>query len=209
MNRIPARLAAWSLIAGSVVASAGYLSAFLANGNGDERFAGSSWTALYTIALIGNVLVIVGLPTILHVQAGRSPRLSLIGYVGVLVPLVMLNVSEGCVEAFVKPYLADHGGIPKGDLPGLTAYEIPALLIMLVGVICLGVAVFRARVLPWWVGALFIVSPLVGAAGLPGGAGLISDYALFVALATVGVTVLRSPAASTAGEARSPSMAIG
>jgi hypothetical protein len=197
MNRIPTRLAAWVLIAGSVVATAGYLSAFLANGNGDERFTGSSWTALYTIALFGDVLVAVGLPTLLHVQAGRSPRLTLIGYVGVLVPLVILNLGEGCIEAFVKPYLADHGGIPKEDLPGLTAYEVPALLILLVGMICLAVAVFRAHVLPWWVGVLFIVSPLVAVAGLPGGAGLIADYALFVGLATVGVTALRSVSGSS------------
>jgi hypothetical protein len=194
MNGMTARLSAWSLVAGSVVATAGYLSAFLANGNGDERFTGSSWTALYTIALFGDVLVIVGLPTLLHVQAGRSPRLSLIGYIGVLVPLVILNIGEGSLEAFVKPYLADHGGIPKDDLPGVTAYEAPALLVVLVGMICLAVAVFRARVLPWWVGALFIVAPLVAVAGLPGGFGLIADYALFVGLATVGVTALRTPA---------------
>jgi hypothetical protein len=207
MNRTTARLAAWCLIAGSVVATAGYLAAFLANGNGDERFSGSSWTALYTIAMFGDVLVVLGLPTLLHVQAGRSPRLSLIGYVGMLVPLVILNIGEGSVEAFVKPYLADHGGSPKDDLPGLAAFEAPALLIVLVGMICLAAAVFRARILPWWVGALFIVAPLVAVAGLPGGAGLISDYALFVGLFAVGVTALRSPADAYRDEVRSPSLA--
>lgn len=203
MSRIPARLTAWCLISGSVVATAGYLSAFLLNGNGDERFAGSSWVPLYTIALLGDVLVIVGLPAILDVQAGRSPRLSLIGYVGVLVPLVMLNVGEGSIEGFVKPYLAHHGVDPQTELPGLTAFEVPALLVMLVGLICLGIAVFRARVLPWWVGALFVVSPLVGAAGIPGGAGLIADYSLFAALVAVGITSLRTPAAAPEDEARS------
>jgi hypothetical protein len=210
MNRTTARLAAWSLLTGCVVATAGYLSAFLANGNGDERFSGSSWTVLYTIALFGNVLVILGLPALLHVHGDRSPRLTLIGYVGVLVPLVILNVGEGCLEAFVKPYLADHGGIPTADLPGLTAYEAPALLFVLVGMFCLAAAVFRARVLPWWVGALFIVSPLVAVAGLPGGAGLIADYALFAGLATVGVTALRSPADSApVEEGRSLSLPVG
>jgi hypothetical protein len=209
MNRTTARLAAWCLIAGCVVATAGYLSAFLANGNGDERFVGSSWTALYTIAMFGNVLVVLGLPTLLHVQAGRSPRLSLIGYLGVFVPLVILNLGEGCLEAFVKPYLADHGGIPTDDPSGLSAYEVPALLLVLVGMSCLAVAVFRARVLPWWVGALFIVSALVAVAGLPGGAGLISDYALFVALFTAGVTALRSPVVAPRDEVRTSSLAVG
>ena len=129
MNPTNARLTSWALIVGSVVATAGYASAFVVNGNGDERFAGSSWVALYTIALLGNVIVLLGLPAIVHAQRGRAPVLTRIGYAGVLVPLVILNIGEGTVEGFVKPYLATHGGIPADDLPGLTAYEIPALLV--------------------------------------------------------------------------------
>lgn len=192
MDRTLARPAAWALLSGSVVATAGYLAAFLANGNGDARFAGSSWTALYTIALFGNVLVILGLPALLHVHGERSRRLTLIGYTGVLVPLVVLNVGEGCIEAFVKPYFATHGGLLEHDLPGLAAYEAPALLILLVGMICLGIAVFRARVLPRWVGAAFIIVPLLGVAGLSGGVSLLPDYLLFVSLFAVGLHTLRS-----------------
>jgi hypothetical protein len=110
----------------------------------------------------------------------------------VLVAMVVLNIGEGCAEAFMKPYLAKHGGLPSHDLPGLEAFEMPAVLIMLVGLICLGIAVFRARVLPRWIGALFVLSPLAGVAGLPGGAGLISDYLAFAALFAVGVHTLRS-----------------
>ncbi len=192
MHRTPARLAAWALLAGTVLGTVGYLAAFLANGNGDGRFTGSSWTALYTIALFGDVLTVLGLPALLHAHGERSRTLTLIGYAGVLVPLVVLNIGEGCVEAFVKPYLAKHGGLPMHDLPGLAAFEIPALLVLLVGMTCLGVAVFRARVLPRWVGVAFILAPLLGAAGFPGAAGLISDYLLFVALFAVGLHTLQS-----------------
>lgn len=192
MHRMHARFLAWALITGCVVATAGYASAFLANGNSDNRFAGSSWVALYTVALFGNVLVVVGLPTLLRVHGDRSRALTLIGYIGVVVPLVILNVGEGTVEGFVKPYLAKHGGIPKDELPDLLAFESPALLIVLVGMICLGVAVLRARVLPRWVGVAFLIVPVIGVAGIPGAAGLISDYLLFVALFAVGVHALRS-----------------
>lgn len=200
MHRSSVRLAAWAMLAGSVIATAGYLSAFLANGNGDGRFTGSSWTALYTIALFGDVLVVLGLPALLHVQGDRYRTLTLLGYVGILAPLVVLNVGEGAVEGFVKPYLAKHGGLPKHDLPGLAAFEAPALVILLVGMICLGVAVWRAGVLPRWVSVAFVICPLLGAAGIPGGAGLISDYLLFVTLGTVAVFALRSPVSATAGE---------
>ena len=86
MHRTPVRLAAWILLAGAVIATAGYLSAFLANGNGDARFTGSSWIPLYTIALLGNVLIILGLPTLLRAQADRARTLTLIGYAGIFIP---------------------------------------------------------------------------------------------------------------------------
>jgi hypothetical protein len=192
MHPTNARLTSWALVIGSVVATAGYASAFAANGNGDERFAGSSWVALYTVALLGDVLVLLGLPAVVHAQAGRAPVLTRIGYAGIFVPMVILNIGEGTVEGFVKPYLAQHGGIPADDLPGLMAYEAPALLVMLVGMVCLGIAVLRARVLPRWVGVAFIVVPFLGAAGLQGAVSLLPDYLLFVCLFAVGTTQLRT-----------------
>jgi hypothetical protein len=191
MHPTNVRLTSWALVCGSVVATLGYASAFAFNGSGDERFTGSSWVTLYTIALLGNVLVLLGLPALVHAQSGRSPVLTRIGYAGVFVPLTILNIGEGTVEGFVKPYLATHGGIPRDDLPGLTAFEIPALLVMLVGMVCLGVAVLRARVLPRWLGVLFLLVPFLGAAGLQGAISLTPDYLLFVGLFTVGVTQLR------------------
>lgn len=189
--RVAERLAGWSLIIGSVLGAAGYLAGFIVNGTGPERFGGPSWPTLYTIALFGDVLIILGLPAIFRAQRGRSPRLTLIGYIGVLVPLVVLNIGEGAIEGFAKPYLADRGGYPSADLPGLAGFEAPALLIMIPGLICLGVAVFRAGVLPRFVGVLLIISPLLGIAGLPGAAALLSDWVLFAALCTMGVGAVR------------------
>ena len=191
MNPTNVRLTSWALVVGSIVATAGYALAFAANGNGDQRFAGSSWVALYTVALLGNVLVLLGLPALVHAQSGRTPVLTRIGYVGIFVPLAILNIGEGSIEGFVKPYLAQHGGIPSSDLHGLAVYEAPALLVMLVGMVCLGIAVLRAHVLPRWVGVLFIVVPFLGAAGLQGAISLAPDYLLFIGLFTVGVTQLR------------------
>jgi hypothetical protein len=192
MHPTDVRLTSWALVAGSVIATAGYAAAFAANGNGDARFAGSTWVALYTIALFGDVIVLLGLPALVHAQAGHNPVLTRIGYVGVFVPLAVLNIGEGTLEGFVKPYLAAHGGIPARDLPGLMAYETPALLVLLVGMVCLGIAVLRAHILPRWVGVLFIVVPFLGAAGLQGAISLLPDYLLFVCLFTVGVLQLRT-----------------
>jgi hypothetical protein len=56
------------------------------------------------------------------------------------------------------PYLASHGGVPDQMPAGLNAFEGVALLLFVVGSVCLAVAVFRARVLPWWVGAALLAS---------------------------------------------------
>ena len=70
MTRTTQRLAAVSLIAGSILATAGYLAGFVANGAGPGRFAGSSWAATYTFALFGDVLVVLGLPALFAAQQG-------------------------------------------------------------------------------------------------------------------------------------------
>jgi hypothetical protein len=63
--------------------------------------------------------------------------------------------------------------------------------VMLAGMICLGIAVLRARALPRWVGVLFVVVPFLGAAGPQGAVSLAPDHLLFIGLFTVGVTQLR------------------
>jgi hypothetical protein len=213
MDTTNARLTSLALVVGSVVATVGYAAAFIANGSGDARFAGSSWVGLYTVALLGDVVVLLGLPTLVHAQRGAFPWLTRIGYAGVLVPLAVLNIGEGTIEGFVKPYLAHHGGIPSDDLPGLTAYEAPSLVVLLVGMVCLGIAVLRARVLPRWIGVVFLLVPFLGAAGLQGAISLLPDYLLFVGLFAVGVIELRrarpepSPSSPVASSADAPRLA--
>lgn len=185
------RLAGWALIVGTIVATVGYLAAnLLAPGSGDEVFRYQLWPLFEGIALVGNVIIALGLPVILTF-AGRAPRLHIVGYVGILAALVMLNVGEGTTEAFIKPYLVDHGGIPAQGPSGFAAFEGVALLALVVGSICLGVAVLRARTLPWWIGVALIASCLVGAAGLPGAWFLLPDSLFFATLFAIGTFAVR------------------
>lgn len=185
------RSAGWALIVGTIVAMVGYLAAnLLAPGSGDEVFRYHQWPLFEGIALIGDVIVALGLPVILTF-AGRAPKLHIIGYAGIFAALVMLNVGEGTTEAFVKPYLAAHGGIPAQEPSGFAAFEGIALLALVVGSICLGIAVLRARTLPWWIGVALIVSCLVGALGLPGAWFLLPDGLFFAALFAIGTAAVR------------------
>ena len=185
------RLAGWALIVGTIVATVGYLAAnLLAPGSGDEVFRYPLWPLFEGIALIGDVIIALGLPVILTF-AGRAPKLHLVGYTGIFAALVMLNIGEGTTEAFVKPYLAAHGGIPAQEPSGFAAFEGVALLALVVGSICLGVAMLRARTLPWWIGVAMIVSCLLGALGLPGAWFLLPDGVFFAALFAIGTFAVR------------------
>ena len=192
MNDMRARLAGWALIVGSVVATAGYLAAnVLASGAGDARYTGPHWPLLNGIAVGGDILVVLGLPAILAGHGRRAEKLTMFGYAGTLAVVVMLNVAEGVIEAFVKPYLVGHGGIPSDPPAGYDVYETIALVLMFAGIISLGIAVLRAKVYPWWTGVLLIASPVASFAGLPGGWALLADYLFFTALLTIGVLTVR------------------
>jgi hypothetical protein len=190
------RLAGGALVAGGPLAIAGYLVAGLVAGDGDAHFTHPHWSLLYSIALAGSLLTVLGLPAILAAQGGRSPRLTLVGYVGLFAALVMLNIGEGVIEGFIKPYLATHGGIPDPLPNGFDAFDGVGLLGILVGLPCLGAAILRAKVLPRWVGVLIIVSAPVSfvASGLPGPLALLGDYCAYVALMAIGWHVARRPA---------------
>jgi hypothetical protein len=189
------RLAGWALIIGTIVAMVGYLAAnLLAPGSGEEVFRYRQWPLFEGIALIGDVVIALGLPVILTF-AGRSPKLHVIGYAGIFAALVMLNIGEGTTEAFVKPYLVAHGGVPAQEPSGFAAFEGVALLALVVGSICLGIAILRARTLPWLIGVALIVSCLLGAVGLPGAWFLLPDGVFFAALFAIGTSAARGRAA--------------
>jgi hypothetical protein len=189
MNDLQRRLAGSALVLGGALGIAGYLAVgIIVGGSGDARFTDPQWQPLYAIALAGAILVVLGLPAVLVAQDGRSPRLTAVGYAGTLAALVMLNIGEGVIEGFVKPYLVNHGGIPDPAPAGWVAFETAALACMLVGLICLGVAILRAGILPRWVGVLVIASPIVSfaAGGLPAPYAELSDDCLYIALIAIG-----------------------
>jgi hypothetical protein len=188
MNDLQRRLAGWALVIGGVLAIAGYLTAgLLAGGSGDAHFTDPQWQPLYAVALAGAILTVMGFPAVLVAQDGRFPRLTAVGYAGTLAALVMLNVGEGVIEGFVKPYLVTHGGIPDPEPAGFAAFESVALVCVL-GLIVLGVAILRARTLPAWVGWLVIASAPVSfvAGGLPAPLNVLGDDCLHIALIAIG-----------------------
>jgi hypothetical protein len=199
------RLAGVALVVAGALSIAGYLlSGSIVTGSDHARFTNPHFLPLYSIALAGAFISLLGLPAILTAHAGRATRLTLVGYVGTFAALAMLNVGEGVIEAFVKPYLVTHGGIPDNAPTGLAIYFLVATIFTAVGLIALGVAVLRAKVFGWWVGALLIAAvplSIVGQA-LPGPLVELSDYCAFAALITIGWRVANPATQTMRGLAR-------
>jgi hypothetical protein len=83
------------------------------------------------------------------------------------------------------------GGFPEPIPAGLSAFEAVALLLLIVGAVCLAIAIFRARILPVWIGVAVLLS-LVCAFLLHGGPIVfVSDYLLLAALFAVGLRAAR------------------
>jgi hypothetical protein len=201
------RLAGLALMIGGILTIAGYAAAnTFAGSSGDARFSNPLWIPLYSVALAGDLITLLGLPAILTAHGQRAYRLTTVGFAGVLLTIVMLNIGEGTTEAFIKPYLATHGGIPNVPPVGFEVFVAVALVFLLVGLISLGVAVIRARAFPRWVGGLLILSVPLSAVPLPGPLAEIGDYLAFFALAVIGWIVVfghTSQPASTPDLARS------
>ena len=176
------------------MAIAGYvITGTLFGSDEDTRFSHSAFTPLYSIALVGVVLTMLGLPAVLAAHRERAARLTLVGYVGTFTTLAMLSLGEGVIEAFIKPYLVNHGGIPKVTPTPLSIYFGIAFLFVLVGLISLGIAVIRAGVFPRWVGALLIVAAPFSFVGqsLPGPLVELADYLMYIALIAIGWRVVK------------------
>jgi hypothetical protein len=196
MNHTWTRLGAWALVLGCVVGALGYLAAgVLVPGDLSARLQSPLWIPLNSVALAGDLLVLLGLPVALGALFGRFRVLTVLGTVGTWGALAMLNLGEGVIETYVKPYLVRHGGVPTAAPAGWDWWENVALLLMLVGLVCLGLTVILGRRVPWVAGALLIASPLAAFLGLPGALALLSDYLAFAGLAIVGIAVIRHPAA--------------
>jgi hypothetical protein len=198
---VEGRLAGLALMAGCLLATLGFLGVSLAMQGSGGGPTDPLWQPMYGVALAGNLLVVLGLPAILVAQHGAAPRLTLVGYFGIFAPLVMLNVAETTVEAFVKPYLTTHGGVPDSTPAGLNAFEAVALLLLIVGAVSLALAVFRARVLPVWVGVAVLVSVVCAFFLHSGPTAFISDYCLFAGLFWIGLRAARRGAAPSAARA--------
>lgn len=111
---------------------------------------------------VGALLVIIGMPGLYARQAERAGVLGLIGFILTFVGLLFADVVMTTSYGFL---LAEIAAMPEGRALIEAGLPAPALMMVvfpmiLIGLLLLGISIVRAKVLPRWIGWLFIAGVL-------------------------------------------------
>jgi hypothetical protein len=139
---------------------------------GDSHAASSLAQPLFPTAhllvFLGEVCLLFGLPGLYASIAPKTGLLGLLGFVLYFFANAILASFVTAYEAFIVPVLAADpttsalvapGGAIPSSAPFAVLQGLGGLVYML-GLVVLGVAVFRSRVMPRWTGALMAASPI-------------------------------------------------
>ena len=122
----------------------------------------------HLLIFLGEICLLFGLPGLYASIAPRTGLLGLLGFVLYFFANAALASFISAYEAFIVPVLATEpttsnlvapGGDISSSAPFAVLQEVGGLMYVL-GLVVLGIAVFRSRVLPRWTGALMAVSPI-------------------------------------------------
>lgn len=169
------RLSGVSLFLGGLLAVLGTIPMFFISD--DSASTISAIVALTRV--LGEMLIVVGLPGMYTRQAARAGILGLAGFLFTLFYILLQGVAGDTINAFVVPFIASAApSLLKGPLPaGWEIFLFVAGLLGLVGGVLLGIAVLRAAIFSRAAGILLIVGavlaflgnflfPLIGTLGI-------------------------------------------
>ena len=139
---------------------------------GDSHAAPSLAQPLFPTAhllvFLGEICLLFGLPGLYATIAPKTGLLGLLGFLLYFFANATLASFVTAYEAFVVPVLAadpatsalvDPGGAIPSSAPFAVLQGVGGLVYML-GLVLLGIAVFRSGVMPRWTGALMAASPI-------------------------------------------------
>jgi hypothetical protein len=186
------RLSGISLLIGGLFAALAAVPVFF---TGEDPTSPIAATAAL-LRIIGDLLIVVGLPGVYSRQAQRAGLLGLIGFLFTLFYILIEGVVGDTIEAFILPFLASAApSLLKGSPPqGLVIFFLVGGLLGLVGSVLLGVTMLRAAVLARWVGLPLVVGVMLSLAGsfLPPVVGTTGVVLFLIGLAWLGFGVWSS-----------------
>ena len=139
---------------------------------GDSHAAPSLAQPLFPTAhllvFLGEICLLFGLPGLYATIAPKTGLLGLLGFVLYFFANATLASFVTAYEAFVVPVLAADPATsalvaPGGTIPSSAPFAVlqgVGGLVYMLGLVLLGIAVFRSGVMPRWTGALMAASPI-------------------------------------------------
>ena len=180
------RLSGVSLLLGAVVSViTGVMTLFLDSSlsASPTTIQSSLWSTFWSLAFVGIVLVLLGLPALyLHQARGRG---GVVGLIGVFLVVLgsFLGMATTAYFVSIAPLLAAKAPhlINGGYETSLAVFGIGATVLGIIGPLLLGMAIIRAKVFPWLVGLLLMV------AGVLSPVTTFSSGVLFALIGLVGI----------------------
>jgi hypothetical protein len=122
----------------------------------------------HLLIFLGEICLLFGLPGLYARIAPRTGLLGLVGFVLYFFANAALASFVSAYEAFIVPVLAAEPAtstlvVPDGIIPSSAPFTVlqgVGGLVYMLGLVVLGIAVFRSRVLPRWTGALMAAAPI-------------------------------------------------
>jgi hypothetical protein len=139
---------------------------------GDSHAASSLTQPLFLTAhllvFLGEICLLMGLPGLYASIAPKTGLLGLSGFVLYFIANATLASFVTAYEVFIVPVLAADAATsalvaPGGAIPSSTPFAVlqgVGGLVYMLGLVVLGLAVFRSRVMPRWTGILMAASPI-------------------------------------------------
>jgi hypothetical protein len=172
---------------------------------GGDSHAPSSLTqplfpTAHLLVFLGEICLLFGLPGLYASIAPKTGFLGLSGFVLYFFANATLASFVTAYEAFIVPMLATDPATsalvaPGGAIPSSTPFTVlqgVGGLVYMLGLVVLGIAVLRSRVMPRWTGLLMAASPiflLVPVPEAPVLTGLLIELPRGLAMAGMGYTL--------------------
>lgn len=181
------RASGLSLLLGAVLGIIGnILSTVLYPGNDPHQYTTTMWVIVMLVSFIGEMLLLLGLPSISARQASRA---GWTGFIGVILTFFggFLLTCLSAVALIVLPWLAQVA--PKqaagNGPPAIFTFVLLGSILFALGGILLGIAVMRSGILPRWSGLLILIGAVLNIVSFPlnGAIGNILGAVSFVSFA--------------------------
>src|SRR5271165_4341490 len=174
------RLIRWGAIAWLLSALTGITSIVLAPSDyAANAVLSSHWLPAHALLSVSYMLFLFGLVGFHLVQAEKTGRLGSTGFALTFFGVLVLT-AQIMVSAWILPVIALQPNVPNtayamldpaGPLPTFSWIVFAAYIPAGIGLISMGIATMRARVLPRWAGLLLIVATVLDFAVLFGAPG--------------------------------------